>query len=196
MQVFSEMRIFADPHIAATLVFAILGPTIFAFTAMSFSSQKLKPSITSSYITLQPMIVALLSLLLFGKTLDPPEVASGSAVLFGLYLTIIGNPRLDREWAEYWSDLPANVPQTIATVADAGAAAASDFRDNMAEVTDSVIGTVSDATSAVVESLPIGSSANSEGASGGNGDAHHDNGDTPHSAAEAREREPVESHRD
>ena len=131
LQMLSEMKVLTDPVIAGTLAFAIIGPTVFAFSAMSFSSQKLKPSITSSYITLQPMIVAVLSLLLFGKTLDAPELASGSVVLLGLYFTIIGNPRVDREWIEYASDLPANVPQTIATVADATIDAASSVREDV-----------------------------------------------------------------
>jgi EamA-like transporter family len=131
LQALSELKALNDPLVSGTLLFAILGPTVFAFTAMSFSSQKLKPSINASYITLQPMIVALLSLLLFGKTLQPPEIASGMVVLGGLYFTIIGNPRIDREWADYVSDLPSNVPQTIATVADAGVSAAANVSDRI-----------------------------------------------------------------
>ena len=154
VQMLSELKAFDDPVVSGALVFAIVGPTVFAFTAMSFSSQKLKPSITASYITLQPVIVAVLSLLLFGKTFGLEEVSSGAVVLIGLYFTIIGNPRLDREWAEYVSDLPGNVPQTIATVADASVSAAETLGDKVTERLDTLVAS----TGEVLEKVTTSSS--------------------------------------
>lgn len=52
------------------LLYAVLGATVYCFTAMGYSSKRLKPSITSSYITLQPIMVALLSVWVFGRTIS------------------------------------------------------------------------------------------------------------------------------
>lgn len=134
MQLWSQLNSFADPKLAGALTFAVLGPTVFAFSALSYSSQKLKPSINSSYITLQPMLVSLVSLVLFGTTLSSPEVGSGVIVLAGLYLSIIGNPQVDRAWSEYVQDLPTNVPQTIASVADASVGAAATVGEAVVEL--------------------------------------------------------------
>jgi EamA-like transporter family len=132
------------PAVAAALAFAVIGPTIFNFSAMAYTSQKLKPSISSAYITLQPIIVAFLSLALFGKRLSADECAAGLVVVTGLYLSVIGNPQLDREWAEYVSDLPGNVPQTISNVADATADAASNFSDATIDMAKNVGESVAD----------------------------------------------------
>jgi hypothetical protein len=153
VQLFAQVGSFADPHVAGALLFAVLGPTVFAFSALSYSSQMLKPSINSSYITLQPVLVALLSLALFGTYLDLPECASGAFVLAGLYLTIIGNPCIDREWSEYVADLPTNVPQTIAMVADAGMLAAASVSDTLDDATDRLGDMVSSSGDALEERM-------------------------------------------
>lgn len=92
------------------------------------------------------MFVALLSLILFGTMLDTQELESGALVLVGLYLSIIGNPAVDRAWQEYMSDLPTNVPQTITEAAESSATAAiavSDrVVDTMGDVKESVVDTV------------------------------------------------------
>lgn len=151
-QALSELHSLQDPIVGGTLVFAVLFPTVFAFTAMSYSSTKLKPSINASYITLQPMIVAVLSLVLFGKVLDAPEIASGMVVLGGLYFTIIGNPRIDREWGEYMSDLPTNVPQTLSNVADAMPQTIATVADAGLNAVESVSESVSDRIDSIRES--------------------------------------------
>jgi hypothetical protein len=144
VQLVSQAQIFGDPVMVAALVFAVGGPTVFAFSALSYSSQKLKPSINSAYITLQPVLVAVASLLLFGTVLTYEEMGSGLTVLFGLYLSIIGNPQVDRAWTEYMSDLPANVPQSIASVADAGVGAAVTVTGKVRDIGSDVRGRVGD----------------------------------------------------
>jgi hypothetical protein len=144
VQLVTQAQIFGDPVMVAALLFAVGGPTVFAFSALSYSSQKLKPSINSAYITLQPVLVALASLLLFGTVLTYEEMGSGLTVLFGLYLSIIGNPQVDRAWSEYMSDLPANVPQSIAYVADAGVGAAVTVTGKVRDIGSDVRGRVGD----------------------------------------------------
>jgi drug/metabolite transporter (DMT)-like permease len=98
VQLPAQATMLLDPTVAGALVFAVLGATVFCFTGMSYGSCKLKPSVSSSYITLQPMFVALISLVLFGTVLDSKEIAAGGVVVVGLYLSIIGNPSVDRAW--------------------------------------------------------------------------------------------------
>lgn len=140
---------------AAALAFAVLGATVFCFTAMSYGSRKLKPSVSSSYITLQPMFVAVISLLLFGTMLDAKELESGALVLIGLYLSIIGNPSVDRAWQEYMSDLPTNVPQSITDAAETSASAAAAVKgcvaDTVGDVKETMVDTVGDVKDTVVE---------------------------------------------
>lgn len=148
-----------NPAVFGALVFAVLGPTVFSFTALSYSSKKLKPSVNSAYITLQPVLVAVLSLLLFGDRLSTAEIESGCVVLAGLYLTVIGNPDVDRAWREYVSDLGTNVPrsaqQTLESVADAAVSVSENVAESMAEtvseVQESVAETVSDMHDSVKE---------------------------------------------
>lgn len=154
--------ILLDPTVLGALVFAVLGPTVFSFTALSYSSKKLKPSVNSAYITLQPVLVAVLSLLLFGDMLSTPEIQSGCLVLAGLYLTVIGNPDVDRAWRGYVSDLPTNVPQTLENVADAAVSASenvvetvsdtvAEVQETVAEVQENMAETVSDMRASVKE---------------------------------------------
>lgn len=148
LQIPSQALILVNPVVFGALIFAVLGPTVFSFTALSYSSKKLKPSVNSAYITLQPVLVAVLSLLLFGDGLSTPEIESGCVVLAGLYLTVIGNPTVDRAWREYVSDLGTNVPQTIENVADAAVTATENVAESVAgtvvEVQESVAETVTD----------------------------------------------------
>lgn len=99
------------------------------------------------------MFVAFLSLILFGTMLDAKELESGALVLVGLYLSIIGNPSVDRAWQEYMSDLPTNVPQSFTDAAENSVSAAvvlSDrVVDTMGDVKDSVVDTVEDVKESV-----------------------------------------------
>lgn len=108
-----------------------------------------------------------MSLALFGKRLSPDECTAGLVVVLGLYLSVIGNPRLDREWADYVSDLPTNVPQTLANVADGAADAASNISDAASNISDSIAESVGDVASAV--STTVTEAAESLGDSDGSG---------------------------
>jgi hypothetical protein len=144
----SLLQVVEQAGILGALVFAVLGPTVFSFSALSYSSRKLKPSINSAYITLQPVLVAIMSLVLFGNVLTSQELEAGLLVLIGLYFTIIGNPKVDREWKDYVSDLPTNVPQTLSNVADA----VVDVKDVAVDaVVETVVDTVSDIKSGLRE---------------------------------------------
>lgn len=162
VQIPSQAMMLLDPVVLGALAFAVLGPTVFSFTALSYSSKKLKPSINAAYITLQPVLVAVLSQLLFGDRLSAPEIEAGGVVMAGLYLTVIGNPDVDRAWREYVSDLPTNVPQTLENVADAAVTASenvaetvsdtvTDVQETVAEVQETVAETVSDMRETVKE---------------------------------------------
>jgi hypothetical protein len=157
LQIPSQISILLDPAVLGALAFAVLGPTVFSFTALSYSSKKLKPSVNSAYITLQPVLVALLSLLLFGDMLSSAEIQSGCVVLAGLYLTVIGNPEVDRAWREYVSDLGTNVPQTLENVAETAVAVSENVVDTVAEtvtaVSENVVETVSETVTEVQESV-------------------------------------------
>lgn len=153
MQIPGQAALLLQPNVAGALAFAVLGATVFCFTAMSYGSRKLKPSVSSSYITLQPMFVALLSLILFGTMLDVKELESGALVLIGLYFSIIGNPSVDRAWQEYMSDLPTNVPQTITDAAENGASAAAAVSDRVADTMGDVKDTVADTVEDVKETV-------------------------------------------
>jgi hypothetical protein len=157
MQLASQADMLLHPAVAAALVFAVAGPTVFNFSAMAYSSNKLKPSISSAYITLQPILVAILSLALFGKVLSADECTAGLVVVLGLYLSVIGNPQLDRDWREYVSDLPTNVPQTLANVADATIDVASNVADATVDaaksISESVAETVVEAAAAVTDAV-------------------------------------------
>jgi hypothetical protein len=144
MQVASQAQVFNDPVMLSALVFAVAGPTVFAFSAVSYTSKTLKPSINSAYSTLQPVLVAITSLLLYGTGLTNEEIACGFVVIVGLNLSIIGNPRVDRAWSEYVSNLPTNVPQSIACVADAGVEAVVTVTGKVREITSDVYGKASD----------------------------------------------------
>jgi EamA-like transporter family len=144
MQLASQAGMLLHPAVAAALVFAVVGPTVFNFSAMAYSSKKLKPSISSAYITLQPILVAVLSLALFGKVLSADECTAGLVVVLGLYLSVIGNPQLDRDWKEYVSDLPTNVPQTLANAADATIDVAHNVADATVDAAKSISETVAD----------------------------------------------------
>lgn len=48
LQLTSQAGMLLQPGVAAALAFAILGPTVFNFSAMSYTSKKLKPSISSA----------------------------------------------------------------------------------------------------------------------------------------------------
>ena len=164
VQMWSQLSSFADPKLSGALAFAVLGPTVFAFSALSFASQKLKPSINSSYITLQPMLVSVVSLVLFGTTLSSQEIGAGGIVLAGLYLSIIGNPQVDRAWVEYVQDLPTNVPQTIASVADASVEAATTVGDAVADLGSDVRDYVQDLPTNVPQTIASVADASVEAA--------------------------------
>eukprot|EP00892_Ulva_mutabilis_P007089 jgi/Ulvmu1/4752/UM020_0036.1 len=152
-QIPSQAATLLSPTLGGALAFAVLGATVFCFTAMSYGSQKLKPSVSSSYITLQPMFVAVLSLVIFGTMLDAKELESGALVLVGLYLSIIGNPSVDRAWQEYMSDLPTNVPQTFTDAAETSASAAAAVKGAVADTVGDVRDTVGDVKETVVEKV-------------------------------------------
>ena len=151
MQLLSNAAPLTQPTVAGALLFAVAGPTVFAFCAMSFSSKKVKPSINASYTTLQPVLVAVLSLLLFGTALDSAECAAGALVIAGLGMTVVGSPKIDREWAAYVSDLPANVPQTIASVADASLSAAVTASETVSDRIEGVRADVGDRLEGVLD---------------------------------------------
>lgn len=153
VQIPSQVLSLMDPMVLGALAFAVLGPTVFSFTALSYSSKKLKPSVNSAYITLQPVLVAVLSLLLFGDMLSTPELQSGCLVLAGLYLTVIGNPDVDRAWREYVSDLGTSVPQTLETVADAAVSVSENVVAASENVAESMAETYSDVKEGVAETV-------------------------------------------
>ena len=74
------------------VVFAGAVVSFYAFAAMSWAGRELSPSVTTVYLSLQPVGTILLSFLILGTVTSFQEICGAALVILGLALTVLGNP--------------------------------------------------------------------------------------------------------